>query len=86
DGSGYPDGLRGDEIPQASRIIHLVDAFDAMATDRPYRKALSRQEVLARLHKGRGTQFDPDLVKLFLQIEEEGQIDAISREVAELNV
>ena len=85
DGSGYPDGLKGDGIPQASRIIHLVDAFDAMTTNRPYRKALSRREAFTRIRKGSGKQFDPVLVDLLFQVEQEGQIDAICREVAESN-
>jgi HD-GYP domain-containing protein (c-di-GMP phosphodiesterase class II) len=81
DGSGYPDGLKEDEIPQASRIIHLVDAFDAMTTNRPYRKALSREEAFSRIKKGRGKQFDPVSVDIFFQLEEEGRIKAISEEV-----
>ncbi len=85
DGSGYPDGLKEDAIPQASRIIHLVDAFDAMTTNRPYRKALSREEAFSRIKKERGKQFDPVPVDMFFQLEEEGRIDAIFEEVEQSN-
>ena len=62
DGLGYPDGLRGEAIPLASRIIGVADALDAMLTDRPYRKALSRNKAAEALAEGRGTQFDPQIV------------------------
>ena len=81
DGSGYPDGLKKDEIPQAARIIHLVDAFDAMTSDRPYRKSLSKKEALSRIKLERGKQFDPVAVDMLLQLEKDGLINAISREV-----
>lgn len=81
DGSGYPDGLKKDEIPQAARIINLVDAFDAMTSNRPYRKALSREEALSRIKKECGKQFDPAPVEILLQLEKDGEIDAISEEV-----
>jgi len=61
DGSGYPDRLRGHEIPLGSRIIMFADTIDAMLTDRPYRKALSEAEVRIELRKNSGTQFDPEL-------------------------
>ncbi|UCG37986.1 MAG: HD domain-containing protein [bacterium] len=83
DGTGYPRGLMESEIPLASRIIHLVDAFDAMTTDRPYREALSREEALMRVREGSGKQFDPMLVDLFFLLEEEGVIEAICEEVEE---
>lgn len=68
DGSGYPKGLKGDDIPLESRIIALVDAFVAMTSDRPYRKALTRQEAIAQLREGSGRDWDPRLVKLFLAL------------------
>lgn len=68
DGSGYPLGLRGEEIPIGARIITIVDAYDAMTTDRPYRAALSEEEALRRLRAGRGTQFDPDMLDVFLDL------------------
>lgn len=62
DGEGYPDGLRGRDIPLGSRIILISDTIDAMTTDRPYRKRLPLEVVIAELQKCRGTQFDPDVV------------------------
>jgi diguanylate cyclase (GGDEF)-like protein/PAS domain S-box-containing protein len=68
DGAGYPDGLAGEEIPLEARILAVVDAFDAMTHDRSYRKALSRDEALAELEGGAGTQFDPAVVETFLAL------------------
>jgi len=65
---GYPRGLSGDLIPLGSRIIAVVDAFDAMTTDRPYREALPNHEAVAVLRQERGRQFDPQVVDVFLQI------------------
>jgi hypothetical protein len=62
DGKGYPDGICGQEIPLGARIIMISDTIDAMTTDRPYRKALSFERVVAELQKYRGSQFDPQLV------------------------
>ena len=62
DGKGYPDGLAGEAIPVGARIIMISDTIDAMTTDRPYRKALSFEKVVAELQKYRGTQFDPAIV------------------------
>jgi HD-GYP domain-containing protein (c-di-GMP phosphodiesterase class II) len=66
DGKGYPDGNRGEEIPLASRILLVCDAFDAMTTDRPYRSALPIDEALSELARHSGTQFDPRVVDVFL--------------------
>ncbi|MER3485934.1 MAG: hypothetical protein C4345_08150 [Chloroflexota bacterium] len=62
DGKGYPDGLAGEEIPIAARIILIADTIDAMTTDRPYRRRLPVEAVLAELQKYKGSQFDPRLV------------------------
>ena len=62
DGDGYPDGLQGEEIPLGSRIIMVSDTIDAMTTDRPYRKALGVDVVMAELQRCKGTQFDARLV------------------------
>src|SRR5436853_7588298 len=64
DGTGYPDGLAGDEIPVGARIIMIADTIDAMTTDRPYRKAMGLARAIEELEKYAGRQFDPDLVKL----------------------
>lgn len=74
DGSGYPLGLKGEEIPIGARIITIVDAYDAMTTDRPYRAALSDEEAIRRLQAGRGTQFDPDLLEVFLELIKTGKL------------
>lgn len=67
DGSGYPDGLKGEEIPLGARIVAVADSFDAMTTDRSYRRALSVDEAIDRLQTGVGTQFDPKIVRLFVR-------------------
>lgn len=66
DGSGYPDGLSGDNIPWAAKILAIADAYDAMTSDRPYRKAMPFSQVLSELEKGCGTQFDPQVLFIFL--------------------
>jgi diguanylate cyclase (GGDEF)-like protein len=68
DGAGYPDRLEGDKIPIESRIILVCDAYHAMTTDRPYRKRLSTQEALRRLHEAAGTQFDPRVVEVCARV------------------
>ena len=68
DGQGYPLGLAGDEIPLACRILSIVDAYDAMTNDRPYRKAMSKEEALAELRRGAGRQFDAQLVAAFEEV------------------
>ena len=62
DGSGYPDGLTGEEIPLGARIVAVADAYGAMTTDRPYRPACTPAAALAELRRCAGTQFDPDVV------------------------
>ena len=66
DGDGYPDKLRGPEIPLEARIVCIADAWDAMATDRPYKTALPLSDCYGFLRKGQGRQFDPDLVETFI--------------------
>lgn len=70
DGTGYPSGLKGNDIPLACRILAIVDAYDAMVSDRVYRKAMSHEDALMELRNESGTQFDPWLVDKFIQIVE----------------
>ncbi len=68
DGRGYPDGLAGDEIPRAARILFVCDAFHAMTSDRPYRRAMPAEDALRELARNAGTQFDPEVVEAFLEV------------------
>ncbi len=68
DGSGYPDGLAGEDIPIEARILSVADAFEAMTTDRPYRQALGPQAAKEELRRCAGSQFDPRVVEAFLQV------------------
>lgn len=68
DGSGYPRGLAGEEIPLISRIVAVVDAYDAMTNDRPYRKALDHAVAIERIRRNAGTQFDPAVVRVFVEL------------------
>jgi HD-GYP domain-containing protein (c-di-GMP phosphodiesterase class II) len=68
DGSGYPDGLHGEQIPLTARIVTVVDAYDAMTSERAYRRPLPRREVLRRLRGGAAVQFDPRVVEAVLRI------------------
>lgn len=67
DGNGYPDGLRGNAIPLGARIVAVADAFDAMTHDRPYRRAISVEEAVEQLVAKSGTQFDGELVRIFIE-------------------
>ena len=66
DGSGYPDGLIGEVIPLEARIIAVADAFDAMTSLRPHRRAMPVDEVIEEMEKGKGKQFDPQILEIFL--------------------
>jgi len=68
DGTGYPDALKGREIPLGSRIIAVCDAYDAMTTDRPYRQAMDEPSALGELRRCAGSQFDPDVVERFCAV------------------
>jgi putative nucleotidyltransferase with HDIG domain len=67
DGSGYPDHLKGEDIPLIARIIAVADTFDAMTTDRPYQKAMSPEEALRKMKRNEGTQLDTEIVEKFIQ-------------------
>lgn len=77
DGSGYIEGLKGEEIPLIARIIGLADAFDAMTADRVYRRALPFETVIAEVKRGSGTQFDPGLVSILLELIDEGTLNVM---------
>jgi len=68
DGKGYPQGLQKDAIPLLSRILTIVDAYDAMTSDRSYRKALSKEQAIEEIKRCSGSQFDPEIVKILLEI------------------
>lgn len=82
DGKGYPRGLSGKAIPLGARIFAVVDTMDAMTSDRPYRKALSYDDARAEIRRYGGTQFDPDVVRTFLEISDE-EWQAIQKRVLE---
>jgi ribonuclease P protein subunit RPR2 len=84
DGTGYPDGLRGREIPLAARIFSLADSFDAMTSDRPYRSAMSVDRALDEIREGAGTQFDPDIALVFMDLVESEPPAATDRNEPEL--
>jgi HD-GYP domain-containing protein (c-di-GMP phosphodiesterase class II) len=67
DGGGYPDGLDADAIPEACRILHIADAFDAMVSGRPYRRPMTYDEAIEELRRCAGTQFDSQFVELFAE-------------------
>ena len=74
DGTGYPRGLKGEEIPLAARIFTIADVWDALSHDRPYNKAWSREKIIAYFEEQSGKHFDPAIVKLFLSMAEKGEI------------
>ena len=67
DGSGYPRGLKGEEIPLAARIFAVVDVYDALISDRPYRKGWSKRKALQYIREQAGIHFDPHMVEVFMQ-------------------
>ncbi|MBI2884741.1 MAG: response regulator [Candidatus Omnitrophica bacterium] len=75
DGSGYPEGRKGQEIPIGARIASVVDAFDAMISNRPYRKAMPVQQALEELQRYRGSQFDPQVVDTLILLYQEGKLN-----------
>ena len=82
DGTGYPDGLKGEEISEEARIVAIADAFDAMSSNRIYRKACEPEYILRELERGRGTQFDPAFTDVFLSLLKEGKAEEILRQDA----
>jgi len=82
DGSGYPEGLEGTDIPLEARIILVCDAFHAMTSDRPYRRALPAAEAVLRLQESAGTQFDPVVVDAFVRLDRAGRIETGHRDLS----
>jgi putative nucleotidyltransferase with HDIG domain len=76
DGTGYPSGKAGEEIPLEARVLAIADAFDAMTSDRPYRRALTRDEALVEVDRCAGTQFDPRIAAVFLELFAERELRA----------
>ena len=74
DGRGYPEGLSGEQIPRHARVVAIADAFDAMHSDRIYRKGLPYEMIHRELVQGRGTQFDPEFLDVFLKMYEDGEL------------
>ena len=68
DGKGYPDGLRGDELPLLAKILCIADSYDAMIADRPYKKGLDKETAFSEIRQKTGTQFDPDTVRAFFAV------------------
>ena len=68
DGQGYPDGLPGKQIPMGAKILAVADSYDAMTSGRPYRRATDLKAACAEIEEGKGSQFDPEVVEVFLRI------------------
>ena len=80
DGTGYPDGLAGEDIPEIARIIAVADAYDAMTSNRSYRQIMSQDAVRLELEEGRGTQFDPKFADIMIAMIDEDK-DFMMREL-----
>lgn len=80
DGTGYPDGLEKQDIPLLARILSVADVYDAVASDRAYRQKMDEKEILKIIYGGAGTQFDPDIVDVFKELYEAGEIDQVLSE------
>jgi HD-GYP domain-containing protein (c-di-GMP phosphodiesterase class II) len=76
-GQGYPLGLKGEEIPEEARIIAVADAFDAMSSNRVYRKSCTPEHIRRELEEGKGRQFDPEMAERFIRLWDEGRLDSI---------
>ena len=74
DGTGYPEGLKGEQIPLSAAIVAAADAFDAMTSDRPYRRALSKEEAIKEVERQSGKQFHPEVADALIQLYQEGKI------------
>ncbi len=80
DGTGYPDGLKGRDIPLLARILSVADVYDAIASDRAYRKRMGESSILQIMYDGAGTQFDPDIIDIFRKLYESGELSNMTVE------
>ncbi|MBK5109480.1 MAG: HD domain-containing protein, partial [Anaerolineales bacterium] len=85
DGSGYPEGLRGEDIPLVARIVSVADGFDAMTTDRPYSSARSLEQARGEIVQGSGSRYDPFIVEAFMRAWDSGRIMTIASQPPELH-
>jgi putative two-component system response regulator len=83
DGTGYPAGIKGEEIPLASRIVTVADVFDALTTERPYKKAWTETEAMDKILQDRGKAFDPAVVDAFEALFRRGKISELMRRYAD---
>jgi HD-GYP domain-containing protein (c-di-GMP phosphodiesterase class II) len=83
DGTGYPEGLKGETIPLYARIVGVADSYDAMSSNRVYRRHLNKDDIIEEIQKGSGTQFDPDIVKYMVDMINDGYVNVVKMETAE---
>ncbi len=83
DGKGYPEGLKGDAIPLYARIVGVADSYDAMSSNRVYRRHLSKDEIIEEIQKGSSTQFDPSIVPYMIDMINDGYVNVVKMETAE---
>lgn len=83
DGSGYPEGLIGENIPLYARIVGVADSYDAMSSNRVYRRHLNKDEIIEEIQKGSGSQFDPEIVKYMVDMINDGYVNVVKMETAD---
>ncbi|WP_029231528.1 HD domain-containing phosphohydrolase [Butyrivibrio sp. VCB2006] len=83
DGTGYPEGLRGEAIPLYARIVGVADSYDAMSSNRVYRRHLNKDEIIEEIQKGSGSQFDPEIVKYMVDMINDGYVNVVKMETAD---
>ena len=83
DGKGYPNGLKGDEIPRVAQIIAVADTFDAMYSDRPYRKRMDFEKAVSIINEVKGSQLTEDVVDAFMRLAEKGELRSSSDTISE---
>lgn len=83
DGTGYPEGLQGENIPLYARIVGVADSYDAMSSNRVYRRHLNKDEIIEEIQQGAGTQFDPDILKYMVDMINDGYVNVVKMETAE---